>query len=88
MNTLVGTLSQVLSELQTSGYELVDEPVGEPVGKHMHIDADISNVLVLPTATDLHASKLVTEGKLILQDKVCCEAQIDFAAYANTPVCA
>ncbi|KAI4260663.1 MAG: hypothetical protein L6R42_003965, partial [Xanthoria sp. 1 TBL-2021] len=75
INTLKSTLED---QLQTTfaGFEMVDSLerilVGEPVGKILHLDKHVPDLIALAPGTDLSKTAAYRRGLIILQDKASC----------------
>ncbi|XP_067946116.1 28S rRNA (cytosine-C(5))-methyltransferase-like isoform X2 [Watersipora subatra] len=74
VNTIVASVSDVLSTFKSSGYEYIDldNADSQSSSSWVSVDPDISNLLTLPTSIDLHNHNLLLNGSIILQDKASC----------------
>ena len=80
VNTIKCSLEEVVEHFNSLGFQCIDAP-DNPIDisnnqKVFWEDKDLSQILVFPCGTDLHADTWVAEGKLMLQDKASCLSAI------------
>ncbi|EJU04571.1 S-adenosyl-L-methionine-dependent methyltransferase [Dacryopinax primogenitus] len=72
VNANVWTMGEAIAHFEAAGFSLTSLPDAFPEPKQFAIDLHIPDLLLFHPSASLTSSPLLTEGKIILQDKASC----------------